>query len=54
MAFQKWKEEETTTYTSFVQPKGETAGPMNGMVMAVLVFDTSSVYHSKFLCCSTK
>ena len=31
MAFQKWKEEEET-FTSFVQPKGKTAGPANGML----------------------
>ena len=44
MAFQKWKEEEeTTTFTSFVQPKGETAGPANGSyVLSVRV--ASSTY----------
>ena len=36
MAFQKWKEEEeTSTFTSFVQPKGESTGSMNGMLMSV-------------------
>ena len=31
MSFQKWKEEEeTTTFTLFVRPKGETTGPANG------------------------
>ena len=31
VAFEKWKEEEeTTTFTSFVQPKGKTTGCENG------------------------
>ena len=30
-AFEKWKEEEeTSTFTSFAQPKGETTGCENG------------------------
>lgn len=32
-AFERWKEEEeTSTFTSFVQPKGETTGCENGNV----------------------
>jgi len=47
--FKKSKEEETATYTSFVQPKGEIAGPMNSVIMVLLVFDTY-IYSSVYLC----